>query len=250
MDENMETTGKSASGPGSQWRPPVYTQSRSCEMDADLAKAKRLVGLQPMSREIEHYKVLRSRIQQQFRKKGWKTLMITSAYPGEGKTLTAVNLALTFSLEFNQTILLVDCNLRNQQIHSYLGIKGDRGIVDFMIGRNSLSELIVWPGIEKLTVISGGEAAVDSAEFMASEQMRALVKEMRDRYDDRYIIFDVPAVLSGADAISFAPLVDGILMVVEAGKTDAADIRRALELIPEEKFMGFVLNRTAERNGM
>ena len=77
--------------------------------------------------------------------------------------------------------------------------------------------MIVWPGIEKMTLISGGKTISDSAELLNSPKMKALVQEVKLRYADRYIIFDTPPILGWADAITFAPLVDCILMVVEEG---------------------------------
>jgi non-specific protein-tyrosine kinase len=169
--------------------------------------------------------------------------MITSALPGEGKTLTAVNLALTFAKEFNHTVLLVDCDLRKQQIHKVLGVESERGLIDALMDSRPLQELIIWPGIEKLTFISGGRTIPDTSEVLSSAKMKALVSEIKSRYRDRYVFFDVPPALSAADALAFAPLVDAILMVVQAEKTSIQDVKKAVDLFPKEKFLGFVLNR-------
>jgi non-specific protein-tyrosine kinase len=105
-----------------------------------------------------------------------------------------------------------------------------------------LKDFIIWPGIEKLTLISGGRTVEDSTELLGSPKMKELLAEMKNRYDDRYVLLDVPAVLDGADAMVFAPLVDGIIMVVEKGVTSLDDVKKAVELLPQEKFLGFVLN--------
>ncbi len=193
--------------------------------------------------EAEYYKVLRTSIQHRTKEKGWNTIMITSVQPGEGKTLTCINLAVSFAKEFNQTVLLVDCDLKRQNIHRYLNFSFDKGIVDYLLNDCALKDLMVWPGIEKLTLISGGKTISNSAELLGSPKMKALVKEIKNRYDDRYVIFDTPPVLGWADAAAFAPLVDCILMVVEEGRTSIKDVKKALEMIPSEKFLGFVLNR-------
>ncbi len=83
----------------------------------------------------------------------------------------------------------------------------------------------------------------EATELLGSPQMKELVAEMKERYADRYVIFDLPSLLEGADAITFAPLVDGIVMVTQAGRNSAKEINKAMEVIPEEKFLGFVLNR-------
>ena len=97
--------------------------------------------------------------------------------------------------------------------------------------------------VEKLTLISGNRTIIDSSELLSSGMMADLVKEMANRYDDRYVFFDAPPVLGQSEAISMAPLMDGILMVVEAGRTSKKDVQAAVELLPKEKFLGFVLNK-------
>jgi non-specific protein-tyrosine kinase len=169
--------------------------------------------------------------------------MVTSALPGEGKTLTTINLALSFAKEFNQTVLLVDCDLRRQNVHKYLGIQSSKGLGLYLMNGTPLKDLIIWPGVDKLTVISGGRSMPESTELLGSPKMKALVSEMKGRYPDRMILFDVPPLLCEADAMGFAPLVDGILLVVESRRTSLQDIQKALDLLPREKFLGFVLNR-------
>ena len=163
----------------------------------------------------------------------------------EGKTLTAINLALTIAKSFGQTALLVDCDFHQQQVHRYLGLETDKGIVDYLLDGVPLKDLIIWPKIDKLTLISGGRTVSESAELLGSQRMKDLVVEMKTRYGDRYVIFDVPPVLSGADALTFSQLVDGIIMVVEEGGTPLKEVEKALELIPKEKFLGFVLNKAS-----
>jgi protein-tyrosine kinase len=101
----------------------------------------------------------------------------------------------------------------------------------------------VWPGVEKLTLISGGRKVPNSSELLGSPAMKELVEDMKGRYPNRYVFFDVPPVLSGADAMAFAPLVDHILFIVRAGATPMPEAQRALSMLPREKVIGLVLNR-------
>ena len=158
--------------------------------------------------------------------------MITSAMPGEGKTLTAINLAATFAKSFGQTAILVDCDLQRQNVHRYLGIPSDRGMTDYLKNNTPLGELIIWPKIEKLSLISGGEPVRESAELISSPRMAALAAELKARYSDRYVFYDLPPLLAEADALAFAPLADCILMVVHPG-TVLEEVNRALEMIPK-----------------
>jgi protein-tyrosine kinase len=226
-----------------EWQPPVYNTSAQVLFDKDALVQNKCVCITPAAAEFDRYKVLRAQIMQRTKEKGWNTLMVTSAKPGEGKTLTAINLAITLAKEFHQTVLLVDCDLRKQDVHRRFGYESGKGLGDYLLNNCSLNEIISWPGVEKLTLISGGQIITDTTELLGSPRMKSLVAEMKERYTDRYVIFDLPSLLEGADAITFAPLVDGIIMVAQAGLNSAKEIKNAMEVIPKEKFLGFVLNR-------
>lgn len=229
--------------PTDDWRQPVYSQSTQIELSTEAVIENRCVCMEPDSPEIDCYKVLRTKIQQMTQEKGWNTVMITSPRSGDGKTLTAINLALTFSKTFNQTILLVDCDLRKQDVHKLLGFQSESGLVDYLVNDRPLNEVIIWPSVEKLTLISGGRMIQNSTELLGSPRMKKLVEEIKLRYDDRYVLFDVPPVLGSADTLTLVPFIDSIVMVVEEGKTSTRDVQKALEVLPKEKFLGFVMNK-------
>ena len=230
-------------GAEGDWVPPVYWNSQSFEPDLAAMEKHHCVCFMEDAPALDFYKVLRVQIMRVAKAKGWKVIMVTSATPGEGKTVTTINLAMTFAKAYNQTVLLIDCDLRQQKVYRYMGIPGDLGIIDYLVEGCPLHEMIVWPRIEKMTVISGGRTVNESAELLGSPKMRALIQEMKTRYADRYILLDAPPVLSGADALTLSSLVDGIVMVVEAGRTPLREIQEALALMPKEKFLGFVLNK-------
>ncbi|MEA5112572.1 MAG: AAA family ATPase [Geobacteraceae bacterium] len=240
MAEMPEITGKKDKA---GWVSPSYNISRAVKLDQNLILTNRCVAALPNAPEVEYYRMLRTRILQASQESGGNTVMITSALPGEGKTLTAINLALTFAKEFSQTALLVDCDLKQQKIREILGFESDKGLVDHLLHEAPLSSLMVWPGIEKLTLISGGRTIAGTSELLGSHRMRDVVADMKNRYPERYVFFDVPPVLSGADALCFAPLVDHILLVVQSGITSTSEVKKALQLLPREKVIGLVLNR-------
>ena len=231
------------------WTSPVYSQSQPVVIDTATVVENRCIGILPDAPELEFYRVLRTHILQRTRGSGSSgtVIMVTSAFAGEGKTLTAINLALTFAKDFKQTALLVDCDLRQQKIHQYLGTRGERGLIDYFLKDVPVNELIVWPQIEKLTLISGGKPFYESSELLGSPKMKELVAEMKGRYPDRYVFFDAPPILVGADTLAIAPLVDWILVVVQSGATQIKDVNRALELLPRDKILGLVLNRQSEK---
>jgi non-specific protein-tyrosine kinase len=228
---------------GNNWKPPVYTDSTQVNLDHECLLENRCICISPDAPEVESYKVLRTKIQQLTKEKGWNTLMVTSADAGAGKTFTAVNLSLTFARAYNQTVMLVDCDFHHQSVQQMMGFESDAGLIDYLVDGRSLNEFIIWPGIDKMTVISGGRTFDDSSELLGSPRMIKLVQELKTRYDDRYIIFDVPPIIGSADALALMPHVDCIVMVVEEGKTAMRNVLKAVEAIPQDKFLGFVMNR-------
>jgi non-specific protein-tyrosine kinase len=116
-------------------------------------------------------------------------------------------------------------------------------LVDYLVDGYPVSDLICWPGVEKMALISGGRPVTESAELLASPRMKELISDLKGRYPERFIIFDSSPILTGADVQAFVPLVDYVLLVVQAEKTSMEDVNHALQFLPQEKVLGFVLNR-------
>jgi len=231
------------SGKKTDWIPSIHNQSRKVALNPEVMVRNRCVAMFPNQKEVDAYKVLRTKILNRTWVTGGNLIMITSALPGEGTTLTAINLAFTFAREFKEDTLLVDCDLKKQSIHEVLGFKNDKGLVDHLLGDCPAGDLFVCPGIENLTLISGGRTTNESSEIIASSRMKDLVVDMKNRYPEGYIFLDVPPILTSADALAFVPLVDHVLMVVQADKTPMKEVNKAAQLIPKKKLLGLVLNR-------
>ena len=226
-----------------------YTITRSVAVDPEVLRRNRIIagGWEAGSTVIEEYKVLRTHVLQRTGEADHNTLMVTGALPGEGKTLTAINLAIILSHELNHTVLLVDADLRSPSIAHYLGLGNVPGMVDYLTNGVPLSELLIHPrGLGKLVILPAGRPATQAAELLNSPIMRELVQELKHFYTNRYVIFDLPPLLVYADALAFAPLADGILVVAEAGKTPKESIQRCQEMLKKFKVLGFVLNKTGE----
>jgi protein-tyrosine kinase len=226
------------------WISPNYSQSRAIKLDPEVITRNRCIAYTTNARETESYRILKTRILHRTRSTGRNIIAVTSALPGEGKTLTAINLAVTFARDFQHTVMLIDGDLRRQNIHKYLGCSGERGLINYLEDGVPFSELIVWPGIEKMTLVSGGRPCLESAEILGSPRMKELMTDIKERYPERYVIFDAPPILSGADVMAFAPLIDQLIVVVQAGRTSLDDVRKALQCLPQEKILGLVLNRS------
>jgi exopolysaccharide/PEP-CTERM locus tyrosine autokinase len=171
-------------------------------------------------------------------------ILVTSSVPGEGKTFTSVNLALSIAQEKDKTVLLVDCDVARQGVSRMLGIEKLEGLVDVLQGYvKSIGDVLLQPDILNLRLLSAGKQEEYVTELLASNRMAELVNELISRYDDRVIIFDGPPLLATPETQILAGLVGQVVFVVETGKTSQSLVEDALRLIPEEKATGVVMNK-------
>ena len=221
-----------------------YSQTRTVKLDDDELKDRRIVAGFAHDPRSEPYRQLRGQILNKFRKNNWQTLAITSPNSGGGRTLTAMNLAISLSLEVNQTVLLVDLDLRQPGVANCIGVDDiEYGIVDYVNGTQSLENILIHPGFERLVLLPGTPQGAFTSEILSSPEMKAVKDELVARYPGRLIIFDLPAVLSHDDALVFAPGCDATLMVIEEGGTKKKEIERAYQLLEGCNIIGSVLNK-------
>jgi receptor protein-tyrosine kinase/non-specific protein-tyrosine kinase len=191
----------------------------------------------------EEYKKLKSMVVKLTRKDQFKnTLMVTSAMRDEGKSITALNLAMTLAQEYDSTVLLVDADLRKPSLSRYLRISPSVGLSDCLLKGIDVGKALIRTGIGKLVVLPAGKTAANPVELLLSEKMKDLVKELKQRYGDRYVIFDTPPVLPFAEVHSLASLVDGVLFVIREGHAPLSSIKGALEMLKDTPVLGSVLN--------
>jgi len=224
----------------------VYQRTRTATIDLARLRSRRVITSLAQEPAEAAYRVLRTVVLQRMRANGSKTLGVTAARQGNGKTLTAINLAISLAREKNQTVLLADFDLAHPSIAGYLFDESVPGISDYLHGRKTLPEILVNPGIERLVVLPGNEALVDSSERLTSPELTSLVVELKSRYPDRMIVFDLPPVLAGDEVMAFAPSLDSLLLVVEDGVTTKEDLRRAQETLDTSRIIGTVLNKARD----
>ena len=174
-----------------------------------------------------------------------KTIMVTSASEGEGKTLVSTNLATIFAHDLNSHALLVDADLRNPALSRWFGLSNGRGLSDYLRGAAEIPELLLKTKIAKLSILSSGTIRDNPVELIGSKRMEDLVSELRSRYSDRYIIFDSSPLLATTEPSVLTRLVDGIVLVVRAGSTPRETVKQALAAIDPPKILGVVLNDLA-----
>ncbi|MBU4185724.1 MAG: polysaccharide biosynthesis tyrosine autokinase [Proteobacteria bacterium] len=225
---------------------PLYTQTKSVSLKDSHLEKYRIITHSGDSGIINSYNLLRTQVLQRSRDKGYNTIMVTSVVEGEGKTITAINLAVSIAKEIQHTVLLVETDLRNPKIQHYLGCSATKGLSDYILDKVPLSELLINPGLGKMIVLLAGKPLSGPTEILDSPMIKKLVQEMKARYPDRYVIFDCPPLLTMPDPIVFSSYVDGIILVVEAGKASRNQIREAIELLDGKNILGLVMNKGKE----
>jgi protein-tyrosine kinase len=190
----------------------------------------------------EQFRKLRTTIIKSNSLNSTRTILVTSAIQGEGKSFVARNLAIGFAQDLNLHALLVDCDLRNPSQAPKFGIQGGRGISDYLMGMGDISGLLIKTELEKLSLFTSGGFQGNPTELLASKRMETLVQELKSRYSDRYVIFDSTPLLATSESEVLARLVDGIIVVVRAGKTPRETVEQAVSLLGRDNILGLVLN--------
>jgi exopolysaccharide/PEP-CTERM locus tyrosine autokinase len=192
---------------------------------------------------VEEYKKLRSLIVKLTGGDHFdNTLMVTSTVSGEGKTLTALNLAISLAKEYDHTVLLVDADLRRPSVHRYLGIEPEPGLIQCVKNQLPLGEALIKTGIGKLVVLPSGGTLDDPVEFLSSNRMKELIRELKTRYPDRYVIFDTPPMLPFADAQVLKHAVDATLFVVRERQAKIQHVKKILNDLKDANLLGVVYN--------
>ena len=193
------------------------------------------------------YRILRTRVQQRMQAQGWHSLAVTAAGVAEGKTVTAINLAISLARDINTWVYLVDLDLQRPRVASYLGLQFDKGISDYLAGKAQFEEVVYSPGLDRLAIIPNSQPVEHSSDVLGSPRIRELCELLAAERPRPIVIFDLPPVLLGDDVIKFAPNADCTLFVVAEGQTARATLKRASEALHGMNLLGLVLNQSTER---
>ena len=225
---------------------PLETAGR-LSLDSRALRERRIVFSED-PRPVGHaYRMLRTQILQRARAHGLGTLGVVSAINGEGKTLTAINLALGLAAEPNQTIILVDLDLRRPAVARTLGLDANYGLESWFAGEGpAKSVCYAIEGVERLYVVPTLAPVVGSSEALAALGTRRLLESLKDRDSGRLLVVDLPPVLLSDDALTVAPLLDAAVLVVHERITRREDVTRVIELLGDTRIVGTVLNRSSE----
>lgn len=244
---NNNVTALHASGLGSSGtylaqRNTHTSISEPFPLTAAQLEQNRILAHHSKSTEADAFRMLRTQVLQIMAKSDLKTLAITSPRYGDGKTTIALNLAISIALDIKQTVLLVDLDLRKPSLNQYLGLQNKNGLIEHLIDNVPVSECLVRMPFDRLSILPAGQALDHSSEVLGSPKMAAFAHELKIRYHDRLVIYDMPPVLAQDDTIAFLPHVDATLLVVRDGVTKANDLKMCLERLANTNIIGTVLN--------
>jgi exopolysaccharide/PEP-CTERM locus tyrosine autokinase len=204
--------------------------------------SKMVSFFEPSSMAAEQFRKLRSYIIKPGMGNTTKTILITSAMAGEGKSLIAINFAISIASELHSHALLVDCDLRNPTLSRWFGFDEANGLSNYLTGQAELPDILVKTPVDKLSIIPGGALRENPAELIGSNKMKSLVADLKTRYADRYIILDSSPLLATTEPSVINEMVDGIIIVIKAGVTPRESVQQAIKLLDKKKIIGVVLN--------
>ncbi|WP_338667650.1 XrtA-associated tyrosine autokinase [Pseudodesulfovibrio methanolicus] len=214
----------------------------------DRARQQRmLVAMnEPVSLAAEEFRKLKQILVRKTKREGFQnTILVTSGTVGEGKSVTAVNLAISLAQEFDHTVLLVDADIRSPSCHELLCMENGYGLSDCLVDGSPISKGLVKTGIGKLSFLPAGSVVPNVGELLASKRMTESLAEMKNRYADRYIIIDSPPVLPFAESRNLSRLADAVVLVIKEGQASQADLRDTIEALQGANILGAVYTQAS-----
>lgn len=221
-----------------------YDKINTINLDHAIFEQRRIIAQNKDDPRSNLFKILRTKLLNKMRKDSLTSISITSATPGAGKTFIAVNLAIALAMEANQMVLLVDADLSRPKINWYFGFTPSFGLLDYLINNNTLEDVLVNPGFQRLALLPGRGTTSQSSELLSSPRMINLLKDIKSKYESLIILFDMPPLLASDDTLSFIPNFDAALLIIEDGKNTPDEIRRSIQLLEGSRLIGTVLNKT------
>jgi protein-tyrosine kinase len=230
---------------------PQTASSNQIEIDLrQLENEGFVTPASPASQVAEEFRIIkRPLLRAAFARDGVKgplahVAMVTSPRPGDGKTFTALNLAMSVASEKDLHVLLVDCDMRHHGLSSKLDLARRKGLTDILTEGATIPDVMVRTNVPNLAIIPAGQPVSGGTELFASQRMLKFVNDVANRYRDRFIIFDTPPALASSEPGVLALHVGHVVMVVQANQTSKRAVAESLALVDGCPNVHFVLNRT------
>jgi protein-tyrosine kinase len=225
-----------------------YTKTRVVELDPVILEKNRIIAFNKADPLTSVFDSLRTQVLQKMEENNWRTLAIVSPTQDSGKTLVSINLAISIAQQPQKSALLLDFDMRRPRVASYLGIKPEASIYDYLHNQAELADVMVNPGIPRLVILPSNRAVVRSSETLSTKNTQRLISELKDRYDSRVVIIDLPPILNADDALVVLPQVDCVLLVVSSGVNTKAELDESMRLLANYNLVGVTFNRTEAHN--
>ncbi len=225
-----------------------YVQTKVVPLRPDHLERNRIVAYNKNSNMGGAFDLLRTQVLKIMEENGWRTLAITSPTPGAGKTVLAINLAMSIAHHTTKTALLVDFDLRRPKVGEYLGLPMDQSLNELLADEAELQEVLVNPTLPRFVVLPTREPIPLSTEVLSSPAVSHLIADLRERYNSRIVIFDLPPLLSSDDVINVLPRFDCVLLVVANGLNSKKEIEESLHHLGTANLIGTVLNKAEPEN--
>lgn len=197
---------------------------------------------EPKATVSEQYRTLRTNLQSLSPKTPIRAITITSSTHSEGKTITAINLAISMAKDLNKKqILLVDGDLRRASMSKYLGVKAELGLADLISNGANMDDALLNLGIDNLTFLPAGKSSHNPAELLGSDKLPKLISQLKSKYD--YLIFDTPPIIPVTDAGLLGAQTDGVVMVIQAERTQKGVVKHSEGLLKQAqaRLLGYIL---------
>lgn len=220
-----------------------YKKTRVVRLGVEHLERNRIVAFNKNNPNSLTFDLLRTHVLRKMEENGWRTLAITSPTPQAGKTVVAINLAMSIAQQTNKTAMLVDFDLRRPKIGACLGIPPGKSLNDLLDGTAELPDVLVNPDIPRLVVLPTRNPIKKSSETLSSKKIADLIKDLRERYESRIVIFDLPPMLVTDDAIALLPQIDCVLMVVANGMSTKREIEDSLRHLQATNLIGTIFNK-------
>ena len=222
-------------------------QNQEIELNNAHLQSKRIIAHDFTDLRSRSFDMLRTQVLQSMDAKGWRTLAVTSPTPACGKTLTALNLAVSIARQPERSVLLVDLDFRKPQVAAGLGLKCDEGVLGVLEGRTTLSDAIIPARVDNLRfMVLPTPSTIRSSEFISSRAMVTMLEDIRREYNSKTIIFDLPPILSGDDVIAILPQMDCVLLVAAVGTTTVSQIKECNKHLQSAEVVRIALNKVHE----
>ncbi len=193
---------------------------------------------------LNAYRVLRTRVLQKMDAAGWKTLAVVSPGAGAGKTVTAINLAISIGSKTGSRPILADLDFYRPSVGRYLGFREFPSVLDFFEGKRDLNEVTVRPDLTDVLVMPNERVSRRGAEFLTSDRADQLIHTATHDYQSQIVIFDMSPLLGCDDTIAFLPKVDCVLLVAASGQTRVPELKEAKRILSKSNIIGTVLNKS------